>query len=292
MTKTLIIGCGDLGRRIAARIIGRGAPVTGLVRTPQSAQQLIKRGIEVLQLDLDATLGTIDISNTIILYLAPPPRAGLTDTRLAHFLAAAGGKPQRFIYLSTTGVYGHCDGAWIDESTPTAPLADRARRRLDAERQVTEAAKKSNWETIIVRVPGIYGPGRLPLQRLREQVPLLRADLAPYTNRIHVDDLANIFVALRDQGRSGEIYNATDGQPGNMTDYFKRVADFAGLPHPPEIDMQQAEEQLSKGLISYLQESRRLSNAKLLADLDIELQYPTLDDGLKAIFADNNEHNP
>ncbi len=284
MTATLIVGCGDLGRRIAEKLLRQDASVSGLVRSDESARQLAHAGITPCIADLDSAIAPVDIDAKHLLYLAPPPPQGSVDTRMQNFLDAASGTPKSLIYLSTTGVYGDCQGAWIDETAAVAPKAERAKRRLDAEQQVRQKAAREGWPHIIIRVAGIYGPNRLPLKRLQNQEPLLCADQAPFTNRIHVDDLASIILALREKGRDGETYNVTDGKPGNMTDYFLRVADFAGLPHPPTISMTEAQHVLSKGLLSYLQESRRLSNAKLMADLDLELEYPTLDDGLAAIF--------
>ena len=285
MTKTLIVGCGDLGRRIALRLREQGQSVLALVRSDSSAAQLAALGFAVLQQDLDAKIAPLAVADTNLLYLAPPPATGTTDTRLQHFLEALTGQPRRFVYLSTTGVYGDCGGAWIDETAPLKPKADRAWRRVDAEAQVRRAAEAHGWHYNIVRVPGIYGPGRLPLARLRSSEPLLRAEQAPFTNRIHVDDLARVFIALLERGENGAIYNACDGNPGNMTEYFHRVADAAGIARAPEIDLAAAREQLSPGLVSYLEESRRLGNAKLLRDLKITLDYPTLDAGLAAIFA-------
>jgi nucleoside-diphosphate-sugar epimerase len=157
-------------------------------------------------------------------------------------------------------------------------------RRLDAERQVADAAHARGFDFLIIRVPGIYGPGRLPLKRIRDRQPVLKAEIAPFTNRIHADDLAAVTLDLLETGKSGEIYNVTDGHPSTMTDYFRKVARYAGLEPPPEIDMQTAEQELSAGMLSYLRESRKISNAKLLRTTGIELRFPTLDDGLRAIF--------
>jgi nucleoside-diphosphate-sugar epimerase len=288
MTKTLIIGCGDLGLRIALRLRKRGDAVVALVRSSASAARLAALGLDVLQHDLDQLNAPINVAGMHILYLAPPSSSGKTDQRMTHFLHAMHGQPHHFVYLSTTGVYGDCGGAWIDETAPLQPKADRAWRRVDAEAQVRRAAAAQSWHYNIVRVPGIYGPNRLPLARLRSGEPLLRADQAPFTNRIHVDDLAKIFVAVLEQARSDEIYNACDGHPGNMTAYFHAVADAAGIARAPEIDLATAHQQLSPGLLSYLEESRRLSNTKLLTDLGITLDYPTLAEGLAAIFAAAN----
>ncbi|MEN8213791.1 MAG: SDR family oxidoreductase [Pseudomonadota bacterium] len=290
MQKMLIIGCGDIGRRVARIALRRGDGVSALVRTTQSCAALRKLGIDAIQADLDRDIAPLDIEGAMLLYLAPPPRRGREDPRMHHLLQALTGTPEVFLYLGTTGVYGDCNGEWVDESRPVAPLADRAWRRLDAERQLADAAARHGWRHVIMRVAGIYGAGRLPLQRIRERRPVLRTGQAPYTNRIHQDDLAAITLALLDRGVSGEIYNVSDGHPGTMSDYFSTVARYAGLQPPPEIDSVQAEREMSAGMLSYLRESRRISNRKMMELPGIELRYPTLEDGLKAIFPQQNNN--
>ena len=113
---------------------------------------------------------------------------------------------------------------------------------------------------------------------------MIKQELAPWTNRVHADDLVSIIIAAMEHDHPSEVYNVTDGQAGNMTDYFNRVAEAAGLPLPPLIDLDQAKKQLSPGMLSYLGESRRISNEKMLRELGVVLQYPTLDSGLRAIF--------
>ncbi len=280
----LIIGCGDIGRRIAHIAQRKGERVSALVRTMQSRTELQKLGIDVIQADLDAGIEALDVDGVRVVYLAPPPRTGTEDWRMKHLLQTLRGSPEVFLYLSTTGVYGDCNGEWVDETRPVAPRADRARRRVDAEQQLSSAATRHGWRYVIMRVAGIYGAQRLPLQRIRERQPVLRANQAPFTNRIHEDDLAEITLGLLEKGGSGEIYNGADGHPGTMSDYFSTVARYAGLPQPPEIDMRQAESEMSTGMMSYLRESRRISNRKMVDLLGEKLRYATLEDGLKAIF--------
>ena len=133
-------------------------------------------------------------------------------------------------------------------------------------------------------MPGIYGPGKLPLERLRKGLPVLREAEAPYTNRIHADDLATICVAALDSDHHNTVYNVSDGHPSTMTDYFFRVADAAGLPRPPVVSREEAQQVLSAGMLSFLQDSRRMSNQKLLRDLRVTLRYPDLDTGLQSCF--------
>jgi nucleoside-diphosphate-sugar epimerase len=274
----LIVGCGYIGRRVAALLQSAGRRVTGLVRSAESALALQREGIDPLQLDLDGVLPPRAVRE--LYYFAPPPAQGDHDTRMQHLLVSLAGPLRRIVYISTSAVYGDCGGAWIDETHPTVPTTGRGRRRLDAEHQVSAWAAANGGEWVILRVPGIYGPGKLPLERLRKGLPVLRESDAPYTNRIHADDLASICVAAMQSPHHDTVYNVSDGHPGNMTDYFFRVADAAGLARPPEVSRAEADRVLSAGMLSFLQDSRRLVNDKLINELGIILKYPDLRTGL------------
>jgi nucleoside-diphosphate-sugar epimerase len=158
-------------------------------------------------------------------------------------------------------------------------------RRWDAECQLQAWRQQTGGQAVILRVAGIYGPGKLPIARLQRGEPMIREADAPWTNRIHIDDLVTACLAAMARGGDGEVYNACDGQPGNMADYFARVADAVGLPRPPEISREEAGQALSPGMLSYLGESRRLSNRKLVQELGVVLRYPTLAEGLAASVA-------
>lgn len=288
MESVLIVGCGHVGRRVAVSLHARGQHVTGLVRSPASAAQLRALGIDALCLDLDDGASPMPRSGKFgaVCYLAPPPSTGVQDTRMRGFLESLDktSPPRRIVYISTSAVYGDCRGDWITEEQPLQPATDRGRRRLDAERQLQAWAARHGVEWVILRVPGIYGPGKLPLERLRKGLPVLREAEAPYTNRIHADDLATICVAALDSDHHNTVYNVSDGHPSTMTDYFFRVADAAGLPRPPVVSREEAQQVLSAGMLSFLQDSRRMSNQKLLRDLRVTLRYPDLDTGLQSCF--------
>jgi nucleoside-diphosphate-sugar epimerase len=279
----LIVGCGYVGQRLAAELAPQ-AKITGLVRTSHTARQLSLQRIDPMIRDLDRPLSTLSHDWQQIYYFAPPPKQGQQDARMAHFLRALDTNEQnmRLVYLGTTGVYGDCNGDWVDERQPLNPTVDRALRRQDAEQQLHQWRTATGNEVIFLRVAGIYGPDKLPLARLRQGKPMIAATHAPWTNRIHVDDLVQTCIAAMKRGRDGETYNVSDGQPGNMADYFNQVADAAGLPRPPVILPEQATGQLSAGLRSYLAESRRIDNRKMLKELRIHLKYPTLSQGLAA----------
>jgi len=280
----LIVGCGYVGRRVAALHLARGEAVTGVVRSTEGAQALAREGIEPVLADLDRPPLALPTRGAGVYYFAPPPDTGTTDPRLAGFLAGltASGEPRRIVYIGTTGIYGDCHGEWVDESRPANPSVDRARRRWDAECQLRHWAEATSGGLVILRVAGIYGPGRLPLERLRRGLPMVAEDEAPWTNRIHADDLAAVCVAAMDRAPAGAVYNVSDGHPGNMADYFNRVADLAGLPRPPLVRLADAGGRLSEGLLSYLRESRRLDNRRMRDELGVTLRYPTLAEGLPA----------
>ena len=279
-----IIGCGYIGKCLARQLTDSGAKVHGMVSSESSQSECSKLGIQCDISNLDEPQDTVDVSGQRVIYLAPPPRTGITDTRITHFLEAiAAQPPARFVLISTTGVYGNCNGEWIDETRPLNPGADRARRRVDAERQVQEFCRRHEIPLVILRVAGIYGPGKIPVKRIQSGEPIVRREDSPYTNRIHAHDLVDICQrALLDEGITG-IYNVSDGHPGTMYEYFTGIADKLGLPPPPAISLEQAGTRLSEGMLSYMAESRRIDNTRLLRDFAIELRYPTLRDGLAMI---------
>jgi len=281
-----IIGFGDIGRRVASLWLGRDACVVAMRRRHQGRNddELNLLAVKIVQLDLDQpeTLTQLNLSDAIVYYFAPPPAHGLCDTRVTHFISAVQAQtPKRLIYISTSGVYGDCDGRWVSEDEPLRPSADRSRRRLDAEKQLQAYSQRVAVDLVILRVPGIYGAGRLPIDRIKQRRPVV-SDHDAYTNRIHQDDLARICVAAGQMNRPAGVYNISDGAPGSMAQYFIESAAALGLPAPPEISWQQAQQSLSPEMLSYLSESRRIDNKKMLRELGIELLYPDLSAGLKA----------
>ena len=213
----LIVGCGYVGRRVAALHRARGEAMVGVVRSAASAQALEHEGVAAVCADLDQAPPGVPTGRAGVYYFAPPPERGSTDPRVAAFLAglAVSGQPRRIVYIGTTGIYGDCRGEWVDESRPANPSVDRAHRRWDAECRLRDWSAATGGELVVLRVAGIYGPGRLPLERLRRALPMVAADEAPWTNRIHVDDLAAVCVAAMDRAPSGAVYNVSDGHPGN-----------------------------------------------------------------------------
>ena len=271
-----IIGCGDIGRRVAKLYPEKN--ISGIVQSERSAKICSSQGIQAHQINADTrySLPLEAFNDALVYYFVPPPSQGVIDTRLQNFLDQVQNKPQRIVLISTTGVYGDSGGHWIDESTPVNPVAERAQRRLSAEQSLQAWAQANHRSYMILRVPGIYAQDRLPLARLQKGLAVVKEAEAGWTNRIHADDLAQACKSAMNSQHHNEIINITDGNPSTMTDYFNQVADYAGLPRPPQISMQEAEATLSAGMVSYLRESRRIKNTKMLDLLNINLQYPNL----------------
>jgi nucleoside-diphosphate-sugar epimerase len=295
MKNMFIIGCGDIGQRVARLCQQKGTTVYGLARSEKSANRLKELNINPVQGDLNkppSLTGIFDLcgNGTDAYYLAPPPSTGTTDPYMHNFLSAlsAGDRrdnlPAKIILISTTAVYGDCQGEWISEEQPVNPQTDRGLRRLDAENALRHWSEKKGVPIIVLRVGGIYGPGRLPLERIQKGLPILREQDSPFTNRIHQDDLAQICVVAAEHGKEGgsgvEIYNVSDGQPSTMSYYFKAIAKAQGLSLPPEVSRAEAKKVMSAGMLSYLKESRKLDNKKMLKDLRITLRYKNLEEGL------------
>ncbi|HET8880902.1 MAG TPA: NAD-dependent epimerase/dehydratase family protein [Solimonas sp.] len=274
----LIAGCGDIGLRVATRLRALGREVTAIVRDRQKAATLADAGIAVRIDDLDRPG---DAGNwPLLFWFAPPPASGMRDTRLRGWLAAQRGHIARIVYISTSAVYGDCGGRWIDEDAPLWPRSERGVRRVDAEHAWRDWCGEHDAETVILRVPGIYGPGRLPVERLRKGLPIVRADESPYTNRIHADDLAVAALHAAAFGRNGRAYHIADGAPTTMTDYFLRCARLLDLPPPPQLTMAEARTALTPALLSFIDESKRLETRRLREELRFTPQYPNLDAGL------------
>ncbi|SEK96963.1 SDR family oxidoreductase [Nitrosovibrio tenuis] len=281
----LIVGCGDIALR-AAPLLRMHYRLLGLCRRPQTRAILRLHNITPVYGDLDIpdSLGQISGMAHSVLHLAPPPDHGQLDTRTVNLLAALAKRPrikaamlpQRLVYISTSGVYGDCQSALIDETRLINPQSGRALRRADAERRVRAWGLRNGINVSILRVPGIYALDRLPLARLREDCLALIPEEDSYTSHIHADDLARIVVAALRYARPGRIYHACDNSNLKMGEYFDLVADRFGLPRPRRIARAQAEGRISPGMFSFMRESRRLANDRMKHELRVNLRYPTV----------------
>jgi nucleoside-diphosphate-sugar epimerase len=284
----LIVGCGDIGLRVAAQLRGRWRLV-GLTSSAKRVGLLRQAGIEPLvgNLDEPATLSRLAGLADAVLHLAPPPGDGVIDSRtraLLHALTRRS-RVRRIVYASTSGVYGNCDGAWVDETRATRPATDRAHRRVDAEARLRWFGRAFGVRVTLLRVPGIYAgdrPGGHPRERLVRGMTVLRAEDDVYTNHIHAHDLARICVHALYRGLPQRAINAADDTTLKMGDYFDLAADLEGLPRPNRITRSEADASLPAMQLSFMGESRRLDNTRLKNELRIRLRYPDVRQGLLA----------
>ncbi len=289
--RLLIVGCGDVGGRLVQmlqeRLAGR-IRIMATTREAGRAARLRAAGAVPLAIDLDYPTAARRLRGlaTWVVDLAPPPAHGADDPRTRNLLAAltsAGRRPTRFVYLSTTGVYGDCAGARFDETRPVAPASARASRRVAAERRLRRARLP---QLAILRAPGIYdSAARLPVARLRRGTPALSHVDDVHTNHIHADDLAAACLAALYRGRPNRVYHAVDDSETKMGDYFDQVADALALPRPPRLSRADIERVVSPELLSFMSESRRLSNHRLRTELRLRLRYPQVADGLREAVA-------
>lgn len=283
--RLLIIGCGDVGMRMLPLLRERFR-VFALTREPQRCAELRAAGAVPILGDLDQphTLRRLAHLTDRVLHLAPPPGTGAHDTRTRNVCAIL---PEgvRMVYVSTTGVYGDCGGALVDESRPVAPVNPRARRRVDAETVLRAWARQRGAHLSIFRVPGIYAAERLPFKRLQEGTPALDAADDVFTNHIHADDLARALALALFKGAPGRVYNAVDDTQMKMAEYFDTVADAFGLQRPPRLPRAALEKVVSPVLLSFMSESRRLRNDRLKRELGLRLRYPDLRAALADIAA-------
>lgn len=293
-----IIGCGYIGKKIAAMLLEQNISPECFVHSQASQEKCQSLDLPVQRCELDDaavfTENHVSFNNASVMYLAPPPPRGREDARVSHFISyleTHKTTPDKIVLVSTTGIYGDCKGEWIDETRAVNPQADRAYRRVDAEQQLTEFCRNHSIHLVIFRVPGIYAADKLPIKRITSGEPIVKAEDSGFTNRIHAYDLAAFCVEALTSDVGAGVYNCCDGQPSTMNDYFMKVADAKGLPRPAEISLLQAREVLSAGMLSYLAESKRISNKKLLENFKTRFSYENLQAGLKEVKqkANNNE---
>lgn len=283
----LIVGCGDVGMRVVPLLSSR-LRVLALSSTPSRFDTLRARGLTPLQGNLDQpeTLRRLAGLATRVLHLAPPQGDGWTDARSQALFAAIRRRlaPVSLVYGSTSGVYGDCAGDWVDERRPVKPHTPRALRRADAEHRVRLLGRAAGVRASILRIPGIYAPDRVggtPRERLRKGMPVLRREDDVFTNHIHADDLARACALALWRGRSQRTYNVNDDSVLRMGDYFDLAADLYGMARPPRISRHVAQGEMPLQMLSFMNESRRMKNQRMKAELRLKLRYPTVAQGLR-----------
>ncbi len=281
--RVLIIGCGDVGMRLLPLLCDRFR-VFAVTSQPQRVAELRASGATAIVANLDQrdSLHRLRGLADMVVHLAPPPSDGQTDRRTRNLVSILprGGS---LVYVSTTGVYGDCGGAFIDETRPVAPKNARALRRVDAERVLRAWARRAHARLAILRVPGIYAADRLPVDRLRQGTPALRSEDDVYTNHIHADDLAQIILLAIYRSAPQRVYHTVDDSDLKMGEYFDAVADAFNLPHPPRLPRAELATQVSPMLLSFMSESRRMMNDRMKQELGARLRYPTVADLLATL---------
>lgn len=281
--RILIVGCGDVGLRLV-HLLGERWRVFALTHNPDHHARLRAAGAIPIAGDLDdaASLTRLTGLAPWVVHLAPPQPAGREDRRTRRLLAALG-PVERLVYVSTSGVYGDCQGALIDETRRVAPQTDRAARRVDAERVLRAWARRAEVRLAILRTPGIYAADRLPIERLEAGAPVLIAQEDVYTNHVHGDDLARLILAALHRAAALRVYHASDASGLRMGDYYDLVADALGQARLPRATRAVLASRLSEASLSFMRESRRLSNGRALIELGVRLRYPRVADGLAGV---------
>jgi nucleoside-diphosphate-sugar epimerase len=284
--RLLIVGCGDVGLRIVSRLAARFR-IYALTSHP--ARLPLLRAVHIVPIvgDLDQRTSLQRLRGLAprLLHLAPPGDDCPRDIRTRRLMSALAGTATRTVYISTTGVYGDQASRLIDETARLQPANDRARRRIDAERVMRRRCNAS-----VLRVPGIYAHDRLPLERLRRELPALNDADDVYTSHVHADDLARISIATLMHGAARRVYNAVDGSSMKMGEYFDAVADATDLPRPPRLPRDKLRAAVTPVMYSFMTESRRLSNQRLLRELRVRLLYPTVADALATLRSRNTSN--
>lgn len=285
--RKLVVGCGYLGRRVARRWRADGATVYATTRDPQRTAELAAEGFTPIVADVTRpeSLDRLPAVDTV-LYSVGYQRGDATTTRqalycdgLAAVLDRLPAEVQRVVFISSTGVYGDAGGAWVDESTPCTPTREAGLAFLAGERRLL--AGRWGSRGTVLRLAGLYGPGRVPMQRqILDGQPIPLRDADSYLNLIHADDAAAVVLAAEQASPGGRVYLVSDGHPVTRREYFEIMAQLLGQPGPrfePEGD--DSPNSRRSG------DHKRISNARMLAELSVRLAYPNCRAGLSAILS-------
>ncbi|WP_264049626.1 SDR family oxidoreductase [Methylobacterium flocculans] len=279
-----VFGLGFTARHFVERARGRFGQVRATVTDPARAGPSDLADLRAFGPESDDPRIAADLADSdILLVSAPPGRDG--DTVLARYRDAIATSRIRWIgYLSTIGVYGDHEGAWIDEGTTPVPVSARSRGRLSVETDWLSLGAETGKAVQVFRLSGIYGPGRNPIVKLREGKSQRIIKPGQVFNRIHVDDIATTLLASIARPRGGATYNVTDDAPTPPQVVTEYAAKLAGLPLPPEVDFETAD--LSPMARSFYGENKRVRNRLIREELGVTLAYPTYREGLAALVTD------
>ncbi|MBI5759185.1 MAG: SDR family oxidoreductase [Planctomycetales bacterium] len=277
--RRLIIGCGYVGRRAADAWSRRGDEITVLTRSPAHATEFHRLGWQPVLGDVTqpATVADLPAVDTVLYAVGLDRRARQSQRDvyvegLRNVLDSPAARSDRFIYISSTSVYGQETGEWVDESSACEPVSDGGRVCLEAE----QTLRREIPTAIILRLAGIYGPGRLiaRVEALRTGEPL-RFNPGAWLNLIHVDDAVAAILASDERATAGTIYLIADDRPNTRRQFYSQVASLVGAPAPRFL-----EQELPTGELERL--NKRCANRRLRDDLGVELMFATTDVGLPA----------
>jgi len=294
MRAAVILGCGFTGKVLARALREAGVPVCGTTRGPESAEALVALGIEPRVLDTrrPETLAGIAAGMDVVFDLIPPQPLHavgeperFADPTADLIRACEGEGVRKFVYLGSTAIYGTVDAGWVDEDTPVHPASPRARARLEAERSLLHAHRERGFPAVIVRAPGIYGPGRTLAHRIRRGTYRVPGDGRNYVNRIHVEDLARVLLAAAARGREGAVYVAGDDCPERARVVADFCAALVGMPPPPSIDPAEAARTMGESDFAMTRGSKRIRNTRIKEELGALLRYPSYREGIPAALA-------
>jgi nucleoside-diphosphate-sugar epimerase len=287
--RVLVVGCGYVGLPLAAELARLGHTVFGLHRSADANDALQRASIILLQADITqpATLANLPCDFDWVVNCVASGGGGVEDYRrlylqgmrnLIEWLVPgqANGTP-RFVYTSSTGVYGQNDGSLVDETSPTEPASETARVLVETENLLLAAGRAENFPALVLRAAGIYGPGRgyLLKQFLRGEARI-EGTGARMLNMIHRDDLIHAIIAALERGRGGEIYNAVDDEPVSQLEFFQWLANKLGQPLPPAVP-EDATAPRKRGLTN-----KCVSNHKLKSELGFAFTFPDYRGGYSA----------
>ena len=282
--RTLIFGCGYLGRRAARLLLTRGDHVFGTTRTPARGSELAALGIEPVLADVldPSTLDGLPEVDAVLYCVGFDRSAGRPIPEvyvggLSHALDRLAGRVGTLVHASSTGVYGGDHGDWVDETSPTDPRTESGRACLEGEGLVRDWEANGPGRATILRFSGLYGPGRVMRRDSLLRGEPVVGDPEKFLNLIHIDDAASASVAALDAAGTGALYLISDDRPSPRREFYARVAEALGAPpprfRPPAPGSPESSREGS---------NKRVSNRRMHADLGVALRYPDIEAGVPA----------
>ncbi len=287
MNTLLALGMGYSASALAGRLNGPEWRIIGTARGEDGAHAIEAKGHRAIVFDGEAqapALGDALRETTHLLLSAPPGEHGDPLLHLHRDDLEAARDLDWIGYLSTIGVYGNHQGAWVDESTPPTPGSVRSKQRFHAENAWAEFAEAQGLTLQIFRLAGIYGPGRNALARLRAGQERRIDKPDQVFNRIHLADIVTVVEAGIRAGATGGVFNVADDEPAAPQDVIAFAAELLGVEPPPLIPWEEAD--LSPMARSFYLESKRVRNLRIKDVLGVKLTYPTYREGLRALAAE------